>query len=152
MEKNKTIYHIIGGGPVGLATALLLAKEGYQSIVYEGRSEIPTNVEESYPIGINPRTLKTLEVIDENLANEARNTGKIVDSWQIFGGKTRFAKMDSRVVYGTSRGKVNTLLYDWSVKNSLITVLFNHKLVDMDFYKKEITLEKRESDGNKTKV
>jgi len=60
--------------------------------------------------------------------------------------------MDSRVVYGTSRGKVNTLLYDWSVKNSLITVLFNHKLVDMDFYKKEITLEKRESDGSKTKV
>jgi hypothetical protein len=60
--------------------------------------------------------------------------------------------MDSRVVYGTSRGKVNTLLYDWSVKNSLITVLFNHKLVDMDFYKKEIILEKRESDGSKTKV
>ena len=60
--------------------------------------------------------------------------------------------MVSRVVYGTSRGKVNTLLYDWSVKNSLITVLFNHKLVDMDFYKKEITLEKRESDGSKTKV
>ena len=56
------------------------------------------------------------------------------------------------MVYGTSRGKVNTLLYDWSVKNSLITVLFNHKLVDMDFYKKEITLEKRESDGSKTKV
>ena len=81
MEKNKPIYHIIGGGPVGLATALLLAKEGYKSIVYEGRSEIPTNVEESYPIGINPRALKTLEVIDEDLANEARNTGKIVDSW-----------------------------------------------------------------------
>ena len=44
MEKIKPIYHIIGGGPVGLATALLLAKESYQSIVYEGRSEIPTNV------------------------------------------------------------------------------------------------------------
>ena len=60
--------------------------------------------------------------------------------------------MDSRVVYGTSRGKVNSLLFDWSQKNKLITVLFNHKLIDMDFDKKEITLEKREPDGSKTKV
>jgi 2-polyprenyl-6-methoxyphenol hydroxylase-like FAD-dependent oxidoreductase len=29
MQKNKPVYHIIGGGPVGLATALLLAKEGF---------------------------------------------------------------------------------------------------------------------------
>ena len=78
---SEQTYHIIGGGPVGLASALLLAKQGYKSIVYEGRSEIPTNIEESYPIGINPRTLHTLEIIDPELANEARNTGKIVDSW-----------------------------------------------------------------------
>jgi hypothetical protein len=43
---------------------LLLAKEGYKSIVYEGRSEIPTNVEESYPIGVNPRSFKTFDIID----------------------------------------------------------------------------------------
>jgi len=64
MSQNKPIYHIIGGGPVGFATALLLAKEGYQSIVYESRSEIPKNVEESYPIGVNPRSFKTFDVID----------------------------------------------------------------------------------------
>ena len=39
--ERKTTYSIIGGGPVGLATALLLAKDGIPSIVYESRSEIP---------------------------------------------------------------------------------------------------------------
>ena len=40
---KKLTYSIIGGGPVGLATALLLAKDGIPSIVYESRSEIPNN-------------------------------------------------------------------------------------------------------------
>jgi len=53
--------------------------------------------------------------------------------------------MDSRVLYGTSRSKINSILYELSKKFSLITVLFNHKLTDMDFEKKEITLEKREN-------
>jgi 2-polyprenyl-6-methoxyphenol hydroxylase-like FAD-dependent oxidoreductase len=64
MSQDKPIYHIIGGGPVGFATALLLAKEGYQSIVYESRPEIPTNEEESYPICVNPRSFKTFDIID----------------------------------------------------------------------------------------
>ena len=29
MNKDKPIFHIIGAGPIGLATALILAKEGY---------------------------------------------------------------------------------------------------------------------------
>lgn len=39
--QKEPIYNIIGGGPVGLATALLLAKDGISSIVYESRAEIP---------------------------------------------------------------------------------------------------------------
>jgi hypothetical protein len=57
----------------------------------------------------------------------------VVDSWQIFGGPIRVAKLDSGVVYGTSRGRINSLLFEWAVKNPLIKILFNHKLVDMDF-------------------
>ena len=29
MNSEKEIFHIIGAGPIGLATALILAKEGY---------------------------------------------------------------------------------------------------------------------------
>ena len=97
---------------------VLLDKEGFKCIVYEARSEIPTNVDESYPIGVNSRALKTLDIIHPDLANEVRNTGSIVDSWQVYIGKTRLAKMNSKVVYGTSRGKVNLLLYDWARKHT----------------------------------
>jgi kynurenine 3-monooxygenase len=105
-QDSKTRFHIVGGGPVGLAAALLLAKAGYSSVVYESRNEIPHNVEESYPIGINPRALHTMEQINPSLADEARNTGRIVDAWQIFAGPRMVADLRSGVVYGTSRGKV----------------------------------------------
>ena len=62
--------------------------------------------------------MKTLHIIHPDLADEVRKTGKIVDSWQVFIGKTRLAKSDSRVVYGSSRGKVNSILYDWAQKNT----------------------------------
>ena len=45
--------------------ALLLAKEGFESIVYEGRPEIVHIPEESFPIGVNQRGLHTLARIDK---------------------------------------------------------------------------------------
>ena len=65
MEKESIA--IIGAGPVGLAAAILLAKEGINCQVYEGRNEILNDYEQSYPIGINPRTLNTLNLIAPEL-------------------------------------------------------------------------------------
>ena len=141
----KPVFHIIGGGPVGFAASLFLAREGFQSVVYESRSSIPVSVEESYPIGINPRALEALSAIDPELAETARKTGRVVDSWQIFGGKMRVAKLDSGVVFGTSRGKVNLLLYEWAQKNRLIDIKFNHKLVDVEFESRTLVLERRDT-------
>ena len=84
--QSKETYSIIGAGPVGLATALLLAKNGIPSIVYESRSEISNDLRESYPIGLNPRAFKTLDLIDPELSDKIRSTANIVDSWQIYGG------------------------------------------------------------------
>ena len=78
--RDRKHFHIIGGGPVGFATAVLLAKEGFQCSLYEGRSEIPNNVEESYPIGINPRSLHTMQLIDPDLAQRAMDTGVWIDT------------------------------------------------------------------------
>ena len=105
-------YHIIGGGPVGLSLALLLAKQNKRSVVYEGRLEIVQNIDESYPIGVNARGLHTLKQIDEKLAQSVLDTGKMVNSWQIYGGKQMVAEQLSGTVLGTSRGKVNILLYE----------------------------------------
>lgn len=44
--------------------------------------------------------------------------------------------MDSGVVFGTSRGKINILLYEEALKSTLIEVKFNHKLEEIDFENK----------------
>ncbi len=77
-------FSIIGGGPVGLAASILLAKEGYSCDVYEGRAEILNDYEQSYPIGINPRALHTLNLISPELEQEAKSTGIIINAWEIF--------------------------------------------------------------------
>ena len=38
-EVMKSGYHVVGGGPVGFAMALMLAKEGIPSVVYERNPE-----------------------------------------------------------------------------------------------------------------
>jgi len=137
VDKNGLI--IIGAGPVGLATALHLAKHGYQSTVFEGRMDIPSDPEESYPIGVNARGLRALEAIDSTLSEQVKQSGMIIDSWQIFGGSKMVAKMSSGVVYGTSRGKVNLVLYEAAKKNPKINIKFGYKLIEINFSKKELT-------------
>ena len=44
-DKNNIAFTIIGAGPVGLATALLLAKKGYWSPVYKAQKEIQNDRE-----------------------------------------------------------------------------------------------------------
>lgn len=45
---------VIGAGPAGLATALLLSKRGHKVTVYEGRNDFDFDAENSFPIGVNP--------------------------------------------------------------------------------------------------
>lgn len=88
-------FYIIGGGPVGFCVSLLLAKQGIRSVIFESRSSIPNDPEQSYPIGVNPRGIHALEQIDLDCAQKIKDSGMIVDSWQIFGGERRVAKQDS---------------------------------------------------------
>lgn len=63
-------FIVVGLGPAGLAVSLLLGKLGKEVVVYEKQSswESLLNAEkQSYPIGINERTLACLDEIDGNL-------------------------------------------------------------------------------------
>ena len=110
-------FHIVGGGPVGYATALLLAKDGIHSTVYESRVQVVNVPEESYPIGVNARGLHTLGLIDPSLAASCRDTGKIINAWEIYGGGgSKVADLPSGVVYGTSRARVNLILAEAALR------------------------------------
>jgi 2-polyprenyl-6-methoxyphenol hydroxylase-like FAD-dependent oxidoreductase len=143
-------YLIVGGGPVGFATALLLAKKGIRSTVFEGRDAVINIPEESYPIGVNARGLHTMELIDPAVAQECRDTGKIINSWQIFGGKSKVAHLDSGVVYGTSRARVNLILAEAATRapfSQLITIENNHRLRDVRLAERELVFDVRQADG-----
>ena len=59
---------IVGAGPVGLAAAVFLAKQGIAARLLEPRAEIST---ESRALAINPRTLEILDqagIVDRVLA------------------------------------------------------------------------------------
>jgi kynurenine 3-monooxygenase len=141
---DRETFTIIGGGPVGLAAAILLANDGYPCEVYEGRNEILNDYEQSYPIGINPRTLHTLSQISPVLEEKAKTSGIIINAWEIFAGSTRVARQISGTVYGTSRAKVNLLLYEVALEHKLIKINFNHKLININSKTKELTFEVRE--------
>lgn len=74
---------VIGAGPVGLTTALLLAQAGHQVTVYEAKGAIPLSDANSYPIGVNPRGQAALQRIDPALARRLRRDGELVRGWRI---------------------------------------------------------------------
>lgn len=149
-------YHIVGGGPVGYATALLLAKDGILSTVYESRASVVDVPEESYPIGVNARGLHTLGLIDPSLAVSCRDTGKIINAWEIYGGGgSKVADLPSGVVYGTSRARVNLILAEAALRPefaSLITVVNNYRLRSVRLAARELVFEERLSGGGKREV
>lgn len=150
-------YIVIGAGPVGLAVALQLNLLKINVTVYEGRDEIPNDPEQSYPIGINPRAVHTFENIDKKLAEKAVETGVIIDAWQIFAGKMMVADLKSGSVYGTTRGGVNTLLYEKAVERG-IKIVFGHRISAVDMATKTLTFTKSGSvtpvvvDASKSRV
>ena len=138
---------VVGAGPAGLALACLLAQCGESVEVYEARGEIPDVVEESYPIGVNARSLHTCAAIDLALADAVRASGTLVDSWDIYAGYRRVASLTSGVVYGSSRAKINRLLYDHCLSLPNVTVHFGLRLESMDFTAKTLTFSSQSPHG-----
>jgi hypothetical protein len=75
---RKTNIAVIGGGPVGFAAAIALAKQGYEVAVYEGRDEIPMNNDNSYPIGVNQRGQDALRRLNPELIDKLNKVGMLI--------------------------------------------------------------------------
>ena len=124
---TEAAFIVIGAGPVGCAVASLLHKQGHQTVIYERLSHIEPNPETSYPIGVNPRGLRTIRQISEGLESKVKAEGLLVQAWEIYAGKFKVATLRSGSTYGTTRAGVNYALYTDVVERG-IPVHFNHKL------------------------
>ncbi|OQR81007.1 hypothetical protein ACHHYP_16865 [Achlya hypogyna] len=146
-------YIVVGGGPVGCAAALQMAKLGHPTAIYEGRGSIPTDPEQSYPIGVNPRGLHAIASVAPQIADRVKAEGRVIDAWEIFAGSRRVAKQISGVVFGTSRGNVNLRLWEEAKATPLITIHMNHRLRHIDVGTRTLTFDVRDdATGNTTVV
>ena len=112
---NRKEYIVIGAGPVGLLAAILLVKEANEDVdvkvgtvmiptyiyththtythtclqvtIYEARDSLTTRLDESYPIGLNPRGVRAMDRANKDLAIGIRMKGFMVDGWRIFAGR-----------------------------------------------------------------
>lgn len=89
--KSQVAVAIVGGGPTGLLTALLLASRGVEAVVLEQRSAPPN---ESRAIGITPPSLDILDSV--GLADPLVNRGVMV----------------RRAVVHSAVGRVGELVFD----------------------------------------
>lgn len=66
---------------------LLLTPLTSQVDVYEMRDSIPSNPQESYPIGLNPRGVRAMDRANRDIALAIRNQCFMVDGWKILAGR-----------------------------------------------------------------
>lgn len=123
---------VVGGGPVGLATALLLAAQGHRVTVFEAAESFVLDDENSYPIGVNPRGRACLRAIDPSLDEQLLRSGELVEAWQIHAGRRTIATLRSGSVVGTTRARLTRILLEAAQGHPGLTIATGHRLVDID--------------------
>ncbi len=125
---------VVGAGPVGMTTALLLAQQGIRVGVID-REAGPAR--RSYACALHPRSLEVLEqagVIQDVLAN-----GHRIGSIGFYEGSRRqagveFATLEARHPYVLvlPQSTLESLLAQKLARSSNVTLLWNHRLTDLD--------------------
>ncbi len=89
MRENQTDVLVVGAGPVGLMSAIVLAEAGVQVQIIDQEERTTSR---SYACALHPRTLRLLERI--GLAAEVIARGRKLQSVGFFEGEMRHAALD----------------------------------------------------------
>ncbi len=123
---------VVGAGPVGLATAILLAQQGHVVTVYEAGESLTFDDHNSYPIGVNPRGQETLRRIDPALVDALHERGEVVEGFKIRAGRRVVASLESGTLVGTTRARLTQILADRARATAGVRIVTGHTLERVD--------------------
>lgn len=134
---------IVGAGPVGCLTAIALAKQGWQVVVYEGRPDMRMPSAKAFAqqrsinLAISSRGIAALESIDPESALQFLKTaipmrGRMI---HLKNGKlnSQLYDKDGQCINSIDRALLNETLLDEVEKNPDISIHFQHKVESVDF-------------------
>jgi 2-polyprenyl-6-methoxyphenol hydroxylase-like FAD-dependent oxidoreductase len=130
MRETKTEVLIVGAGPVGLLTAILLAENGVETQIIDREERIASR---SYACALHPRTLRLLHRL--GLAEEVLTRGKRVQSIAFYDGAARCAEIKMETMGGEfpfllvlPQSALEEVLEQRLLHKSKTKVLWNHRL------------------------
>lgn len=129
---------VVGGGPVGALLSISLARHGYRVGLYEGRPDSrETSIYQgrSINIALSDRGWLSLEKI--GIGPEIKNQSIPMYSRRIHGVDGEASKIpygkEGDAIWSVSRSGINELLLDIAEQEGNIDILFEHRLMNIDF-------------------
>ena len=132
MREEQTDVLVVGAGPVGLLTAVLLAEAGIEVKVIDREERTAAR---SYACGLHPRTLQLLDGL--GLAEPILENGRRVETVGFYDGKDRHAEVKLSALGGKfpfmviSPQNVLEELLEQRLRKAGVQVLWNHRFDDM---------------------
>ncbi|KAK0228450.1 FAD/NAD-binding domain-containing protein [Armillaria fumosa] len=142
---------IVGAGPVGSLSAIVLAKRGWSVSLYEGRPDprLPSSKEaarlRSINLAISHRGICAINAIDPEVAKRFLEAvvpmrGRMIHHLD---GKldSQLYDRDGQCINSVDRSLLNEALLEEVIGLPNVKVFFQHKLEHVDFEKKTMTLK-----------
>lgn len=131
---DETEVLVVGGGPVGMLTALVLAKEGIQPTIIDKEQRTATR---SYACVLHPATLELLARL--GLVEEVQARGWPIETVAFYDGRSRCAEIKFSELSGNFRHALTLPqsaleeVLERRLRETNTTVLWNHRLTDLEF-------------------
>lgn len=129
MREARTEVLVVGAGPVGLWTALLLAEAGVEVSIIDRE---PNTTARTYACALHARTLKLLEKV--GLVDAVLQQGRRVEKVAFYEGNSRYAEVDLAALGGPYPflvilpQQILEKLLEQRLQESGVAVRWNHRL------------------------
>jgi len=133
---------VVGGGPVGLVTALLLAREGFSTALVEKAADVETDLRAST---FHPPTLDLLD--DIGLGRELIAQGLICPQWQVrLHPEGERAVFDLGVIADATRHPFRLQCEQWRLSRIVLAALRSEPVAET-FFATEVVDMTQDEDG-----